>query len=599
MQHTDYKNVTLDSGFLYRKHLLNENVTINAVYDRLADTGRIAAYNFDGSVKPHEYWDSDVTKWMESAAYILAQTPNDELQAKVENIIDKFIEHQGEDGYFNLYYMQVEPEGRFTDRKMHELYCLGGFIEASVAYYEATGRDRFLNAVLKYVDYVNKYVIEEKRGAFLTPGHEEIELALIKLYRLTKNKKYLDMAAYFVNTRGTCEEQSIWPGSVTRYGDQSHLPVREQLTAEGHAVRACYLYSAMADLALELNDDTLKTACKRLFDDIIKHKMYITGGIGSTRLCEAFTVPYDLPNERAYAETCAAISLIFFSHRMQCLENNAVYADIIERELYNGFISGLSLSGDEFFYENPLEIDLENYTKYHSSVEGETFAAPQRRKVIDCFCCPPNITRVLPVLGSYIYGFEDGACFINQFAASSVKHDGMEVSQSTDYPCSGKVAVTQKNVKKLYIRIPSWCAEYDIDTDFRIENGYAVVENPADKINIDFKMKPMLIEANPLVKADSGKAAVQYGPVVYCIEAVYNDANLHGLYIGKNLDCTVKYDDTYGLNTITAKGYKKLFNGNLYAPYSETFEDASLSLIPYCCFANRGKSNMIVWLNVR
>lgn len=599
MHHIDYKNVTLNSGFLYRKHMLNQNVTINAVYNRLADTDRIAAYNFDGTVTPHEFWDSDVTKWMESAAYILAQAPDEELQAKVESLIDKFIAHQGEDGYFNLHFMQVEPEGRFTDRSKHELYCLGGFIEASVAYYEATGRDRFLNAVLKFVDFVYSYVIEEKRSTFQTPGHEEVELALVKLYRLTKNKKYLDMAAYFVNTRGTCDDPSILPGHLTLYADQSHLPVREQLTAEGHAVRACYLYSAMADLALELNDETLKTACKRLYNDIIKHKMYITGGIGSTRMSEAFTVAYDLPNERAYAETCAAISLIFFSHRMQCLENNAVYADIIERELYNGFISGLSLSGDEFFYENPLEIDLENYTKHHSMEEGEAFAAPQRRKVIDCFCCPPNITRVLPVLGSYIYAFENDTCFINQFAASSVNHDGMEINQSTDYPRSGKVTVTQKNAKKLYIRVPSWCTEFDIDADYTMENGYAVIENPSEKINIDFKMKPMLIEANPLVKADSGKAAVQYGPVVYCIEAVDNDANLHGLYIDKNLDCSVEYNDTYGLNTITAKGYKKLFKDSLYAPYSENFTDIRLNLIPYCCFANRGKSNMIVWLNVR
>ncbi|MDD6735256.1 MAG: glycoside hydrolase family 127 protein, partial [Clostridiales bacterium] len=469
MKSADFKNVTLRSGFLHQKHLLNKKITLDAVYNRLVDTGRIAAFDFDGTVTPHFFWDSDVAKWMESAAYVLAENPNPDLQSKIEHLIDRFEEHQEKDGYFNLYFMQVNPNGRFTDRNMHELYCLGGFIEAAIAYYDATGRDRFLKCVIKYVDYVYKYIIEENRGAFKTPGHEEIELALVKLYYCTNNRKYLDMAAFFINNRGVCDDPPIEPERFTHYSDQSHLPVRRQETAEGHAVRACYLYSAMADLAFALGDEELKKACRQLFNDIISHKMYITGGIGSTRFYEGFTSAYDLPNERAYAETCAAISLIFFAQRMQLLDNDAVYADIIERELYNGFISGLSLSGDAFFYENPLEIDLENYTKYKPLVNGEQFAPYRRKKVFDCFCCPPNITRVLAILGSYIYSFDDDACYINQFTDSTVSQDGMEVTQTTDYPLDGTVNISLKNVKRLCIRIPSWCTKFKLSCGYRTE----------------------------------------------------------------------------------------------------------------------------------
>ena len=357
MEFIGFDKVSLESGFLHEKQKLNREVTLDAVYNRFYETGRFDAFKCDwkeGMEKqPHYYWDSDVAKWMEAVAYILKKESNPELEAKVENLIDEIEKNQSPDGYFNIFFTVIEPDKRFFERTAHELYCAGHLFEAAVAYFECTGKDRFLKLMEKYADHIIRVFVEEKTAKFITPGHEEIELALVRMYSATKKKKYLDLAKFFIDNRGYAEAEK-------EYYSQSHLPVREQKTAEGHAVRACYLYAAMADVAYETGDTELYEVCKTLFADIVNKKMYITGGIGSTRKGEAFTVPYDLKNDKAYAETCAAISLMFFAHRMMRFENDAKYADVIERVLYNGMISGLSLDGTSFFYENPLEIDLKN-----------------------------------------------------------------------------------------------------------------------------------------------------------------------------------------------------------------------------------------------
>lgn len=342
MELLDYRQVNLTDGYLASKEEMNRKITINAVYDRFYDSGRITAFEFN-SKEVHYFWDSDVAKWMEGAAYILAKHPDEALQAKVEKLIDDIAAHQGADGYFNIYFTVREPDKRFTNRDCHELYCAGHLFEAAVAYAEATGRDRFLKCMEKYADYIYKVFVEEHSAGFVTPGHEEIELALVKMYRYTKSKKYLDLAAFFINERGKRAEDER--------GDynQSHKPVREQTEVFGHSVRAVYLYTAMADLALELQDEALQKACKALYEDITKRKMYITGGIGSTCVGETFTRAYDLPNEEAYTETCAGIGLMFFCERMLALENCAAYADTIERVLYNGVLSGVSLDGARRF----------------------------------------------------------------------------------------------------------------------------------------------------------------------------------------------------------------------------------------------------------
>lgn len=600
MKTLSYKNVLLNSGFLHEKQQLNKNVTIGAVYDRFNETGRINAFNCNWQEgkeqKPHVFWDSDVAKWMEATSYILQKEKNPLLEARVESIIDAIEQNQSEDGYFNIYFTVCEPDKRFTDRSAHELYCAGHLFEAAVAYYEATGKDRFLKLMEKYADYIKKIFIEDKSAAFITPGHEEIELALIRLYRATGKKQYLETAAFFLNNRGSKADRV---GEISEKSLQCHLPVREQKTAEGHCVRACYLYAAMADLAYETNDATLYEKCKEIFNDIVNSKMYITGGIGSTRCGEAFTVSYDLKNDKAYAETCAAIALMFFAHRMMRFENDSCYADVIERILYNGMIAGLSLSGDKFFYENPLEIDMRNYIRFPHPTAKEIYAITSRVKVFDCSCCPPNLNRVLASLGDYIYGYEDDTVYINQFAGSNAVIGNMKVTQKTDFPINNEIKIKAEGVKKLCIRIPNWCADVSINAAYTLQNGYAVIDNPNQEITIRFDMSPFLVQSNTEIYENNGKVAVCCGPFVCAAEAVNNIENLHSIYIDKNFTAKAEYSEALSGFTLKVKAFRKITDDKLYSRYNEIFEDYTLKMIPYAAFANRGDSNMCVWFNVR
>ena len=592
-----YQNVTLKSGFLYDKQKLNENVTMNAVYNRFYDTGRVSAFRCDWQEgqpgKPHIFWDSDVAKWMEGAAYILQKKKDSDLEEKVEWIIDQIEKNQGEDGYFNSYFLTCAPEKRYTNRDWHELYCAGHLMEAAVAYFEATGRDRFLKLMEKYAECIEKAFVTEKKALFSAPGHQEIELALIRMYRATGKLRYLKLAKFFLDQRGY-EENIPIPKST-----QSHLPVREQEEAVGHAVRACYMYSARADLAYETNDSELYAACKKIFLDIITKKMYITGGIGSTRHLEIFTVGYDLPNDKAYAETCAAIALMFFAQRMLRFENDAVYADLIERILYNGMIAGLSLDGKSFFYENPLEIDLRNYKRFLAREHSERFAITQRVEVFSCSCCPPNLNRVLASLGGYLYGFEDNTVYVNQFADSKASKGSMRIMQETDFPKSGRISFETENVKRLCIRIPAWCEEYSLSVPHTVKNGYAVIENPTGKITLDLAITPTLVASNPEVYANNGKAAVCCGPFVCAGEALDNTENLHSLFIDKNFRAKAQYSEALCGYTVSVKAYRRKTTEALYTKYTEDFEDYTLKLIPYAAFANRGESNMCVWFGVK
>ncbi len=595
MEFIGFENISLVSGFLHEKQKLNREVTLDAVYNRFYETGRFDAFKCnwkEGMDKqPHYYWDSDVAKWMEAVAYILKKEKNPELEAKVESLIDEIEKNQSEDGYFNVFFTVIEPEKRFFERTAHELYCAGHLFEAAVAYFEATGKDRFLKLMEKYADCIFRAFVEEKTAKFTTPGHEEIELALVRMYRTTKKRKYLDLAKFFIDNRGYAEAEK-------EYYSQSHLPVREQKTAEGHAVRACYLYAAMADIAYETKDTELYEVCKTLFSDIVNKKMYITGGIGSTRSGEAFTVAYDLRNDKAYAETCAAISLMFFAHRMMRFENDAMYADIIERVLYNGMISGLSLDGTAFFYENPLEIDLKNYTRF-KAMEGEKYAITVRKKVFDCSCCPPNLNRVLATLGNYIYGYEGETVFVNQFVGSTAKLGEMTITQKADFPRNGEIRIVAENVKKLCVRIPGWCEKYEINREYVVENGYAVIENPQGEVCVKFVIEPFLVQSNSEVSENSGKVAVCCGPFVCAAEAIDNIENLHSIFVDKNFKANAGYDEAMSGYVLDVKAFQRKTDAKLYSRYSENFEDFTLKLIPYASFANRGESNMCVWLNVR
>ena len=515
-------------------------------------------------------------------------------------------ENQWEDGYFNIYYTIEKDAKRFTNRDHHELYCAGHFMEAAVAYYNATGRDRLLKIMEKYADLIAKVFVEEKSAAFTTPGHEEIEIALYRMYKTTGKRKFMDLCAFFLENRGVHEngEENYDERDI-----QSHLPIREQHYAVGHSVRAMYLYSAMADYAGEIGDRELFDVCCELFDDCTTKKMYITGGIGSTNISEAFTVPYDLPNKGAYTETCASIGMMFFANRMFRIDpaHPSKYADIIETEMYNGMLSGISLDGRRFFYENPLEIDLVERNRLTCTRAKERFPITQRPFVFGCSCCPPNLNRVLASLGDYFYGYdeENGSVYVNQFGKSEFSHGDAKVSVDTEYPHSGKIAIVS-NVP-VFVRIPGWCRHFTADQPHIMVNGYAKFD--AGEINIEFEMKPELVTSSAMVVANIGKAALRRGPVVYCAEGVDNSKfavggrDVHLLAIDRTAvaDANIAWDRGMGADVIDVRGFRISDRTDaLYAPIDEVYIPVeTIRMIPYHCFANRGETNMLVYMNYR
>lgn len=602
-----FTDVEITEGFWRRRIDINEGVTIYSVRDRFRDTGRFEAFRFnwkEGSdvPKPHIFWDSDVAKWIESVAYILAKREDKELYSNVNELISLMEKNQCEDGYFNIAHTVVFPEKRFKIRDNHELYCLGHFIEAAVAWKMHTGCDRLIKIVDKYIDLVIRVFCEEKSAAFVTPGHEEIELALIKLYRLTGVKKYLELCIFFINERGCHPDEHDTHWCNISY-NQSHLPVRQQREAMGHCVRACYLYSAMADLYKETGDGELLTACKAIFTDIVTKKMYISGGIGSSHHGEAFTVPYDLQPDTAYTETCAAIALIMFADRMKDIEKDSVYADTVEREIYNGFIAGLSLDGRSFFYENPLEINLADRGR-HTSISGDPEHLPitQRVEVFSCSCCPPNVTRFIETIAERAYSVGEDTFRVHQFISSEVKAGEWEIAIKTAYPENGIVNITVKGMrgKALEVRIPYWCDEFTADKDYSSDKGYARFSVDSDEytVSIDMNMTVKFYHAHTGVRSCAGKTAVMYGPVLYCAEGVDNGDGLFNLTVLKNGNYDVKYSEEYCANVIEIDGEKREYSASLYSSADDmTVNPVRIKLIPYFAFANRGESDMAVWLS--
>ncbi len=605
-----FQEVTVTGGFWHALQERNRDVTIHAVYDRFFDTGRFAALNCnwtEGSEqpKPHIFWDSDVAKWIESAAYILAKHEAPELEEKIERAIDAMEAHQWEDGYLNSYYTTIEPQNRFTNRDHHELYCCGHLIEAAVAYYKATGKDRFLHMMEKYVELVDRIFRVEHSAAFDTPGHEEIELALVRLYRCTGKKKYLDLAVHFINTRGTSErDKNVIHGRSYHYlGStayaQSTIPVREQTEADGHAVRAMYLYCAMADLYAETGDESLRQAALRLFADATEKKMHITGGLGSIRVGEAFTHAYDLPAERTYNETCASIGMIFFAQRLLEREHKGVFADVIERQLYNGMLSGISLDGKSFFYENPLEINIKNHTRTRFNPKEEKYPITQRVEVFNCSCCPPNLTRLFASIERYLYHRANDVYYVDQFAESLWQENGATVTQHTDYPKSGKVSLKFEGVKTAAVRIPGWCDSYTCSVPVTVKDGYAYIENPCE-VEFDFEMKPVYYSAHAEVDESAGKVALMRGPIVYCAERIDNPVNLHRVLLVPEKTAAEEHDPLTGLVRITVDALVSApKSGGLFQKVDNVYEKTRISLIPYYAFANRGESDMLVWLRYK
>ncbi len=457
--------VSIDDEFWAPRLRVNREHTIPTEYRQCRDTGRIDAFRLNwkpGSEPvPHIFWDSDVAKWIEAASYSLATHPDPELRALLDEVITLIASAQQPDGYLNTHFSVVEPEKRWTNlRDKHELYCAGHLIEAAVAHYQATGKRSLLEVLCRYADHIDRTFGPrpgQKRGY---PGHEEIELALVKLFQATGERRYLELSKYFIDERG--QQPHYYDLEAVARGDdprsyrfktyaylQAHVPVREQTEVVGHAVRAMYLYSAMTDLARETDDQSLLAACERLWQNLCLQNMYITGGIGPEAANEGFTSNYDLPNETAYAETCAAIGLVFWSQRLLQLACDSRYADVLERALYNGVLSGVSLDGEKFFYENPL-----------ASQGGH-----HRQAWFDCACCPPNLARLFASLGQYIYAQHDHEMVVHLYiqgsASFQIAGQNVRLRQQTRYPWEGSVLLhldmEQPTSFALRLRIPGWC----------------------------------------------------------------------------------------------------------------------------------------------
>ena len=601
MNNIEFSDVKITGGYWKARQDINCSVTLKAVYDRFNETGRFEALKCDlrdGDTNiPHIFWDSDVAKWIEGASYILHSEKNDQAVEIIENAIDLIIKNSDENGYFNSHFLVAEKENRFRLRECHELYCAGHLIEAAVAYYELTGKDRFLNAVKKYADYIERAFKIDNTAAFITPGHPEIELALVRLYKATGEKRYIELAKYFIDKRGNCDEPGIYTDWANEYYSQDEIPVRERKTAEGHCVRALYLMCAAADIAYIYKDNDLKTACERFFDSIVNKRMYITGGVGSSNMGESFTIDYDLPNRTAYAETCAAISLAMFAERMLKFGADSRYSDIIERTMYNGIMSGISLDGKSFFYENPLEIDPDFNNINTSTKVKERFPITQRVEVFDCSCCPPNIMRFVASISGLIYGFDDNTVYIDQYMNSEGDVNGIKISQKTDYPNNGKITVRcNSNKKQIAFRIPCWCKSFNINKKYSIKNGYAYVDlDSEENIELELDMPVRIISANRRIHSDAGRIAVMRGPVVYCAEGVDNGADIKSIALPAESVFELA-ESEFLLPILKTEAYRPFESDSLYYEAVDDYEKIPLTLIPYYAFANRGESEMQVWL---
>ena len=601
------EKVDITNGFWYDEQKLVREVSMANVYKRFSETGRFDAFHFtwrkeDGEEKkPHIYWDSDVAKWIEAAAYICEKGRDAHLEKIVDDVVRAIEKNRMPDGYFNSYFGLLEPEARFTRRNDHELYCAGHLIEAAIAYKRATGKDNLYNMMLEYVDLIYKVFITDDSAVFRTPGHEEIELALVKLYRESGDKRHLELALHFVDMRGRDAKRDKIEGAEP-YIFQDFLPVREQRDARGHAVRACYLYCAVADLAKETGDCELFRAAEAVFDNITRRRMYITGAIGQNPAGEAFMGDWELPNQTAYAETCANLSLSLFARRMSLVDPDSKYADIAERVLYNSFISGMSLDGKSFFYSNMQENDGRVRKHYFNAKQTIFCPADTRVEVFRCSCCPPNVVRTVSSIQDYQYSKSSDTVYCHQYFGSHADVGFGKLDMKTEYPFDENVEIRYTGAPmRLALRIPGWCRGWEIKLDGEcahpeIIKGYAYLDLSGDaSISLTLKMPPRFLEANPRVWEDAGKVALMRGPLVYCLEGVDNPYPLSDIRLSKDCEYTVELDSQLGFPVLSAKGFVRGWDEDeLYAEEKAEIQ-VPVRLIPYFTFANRGATDLIIW----
>jgi hypothetical protein len=621
--------VTLTDQFWVPWQRRNRERTIPHIYEQCKDTGRIDAlrgvWNPEvvrrgplGQNIPVLFWDSDIAKWIEAASYSLATHPDGQLDALLDEVVALVSQAQRRDGYLNTWFTTVEPQKRWTNlRDWHELYDAGHMIEAGVAHYQATGKRTLLDVVCRYADHIASVFGRESDQRRGYPGHPEIELALVKLFHATGEQRYLDLARYFVDERG--RQPHYFDGEARARGEdpatfwahtyeynQSHRPVREQQEVVGHAVRAAYLYSAMADLAAEDGDAVLLATCEHLWRHLTTKRMYVMGGIGTSKHNEGFTRDYDLPNESAYAETCAAIALVFWAQRMLQIDCNRRYADVMELALYNAVLSGVSLDGTRFFYDNPLSSTGDHH----------------RQEWFVCPCCPPNLSRILASLGGYIYAQSDHEAVVHLYVQSEAElrlgEQRVTLRQETNYPWDGavtiQVSVDAPTTFGLRLRLPGWCSAPRLTLNGEmmnladaVENGYGSINRTwqnGDTVVLDLPMPVERVYAHPDVRADVGSTALRRGPLVYCLEQMDHTVPLHRMVLPAQATLTARFDENLLGGVVVLEGQGAAlrdagWNDTLYRTTLPETEPCDIRAIPYYAWDNRESGSMQVWLRTK
>ena len=604
----------------YQWEALNDRIP-NQEKSHCLDNFRVAAGDQQGRHQGAIFQDTDLYKWLEAVAFCIANGTGRQFIPLADEAVELIGRAQQPDGYLNTYITIECPENRWKNlAEGHELYGAGHLIEAAVAYYNATGKEAILNIARRFADLIDQTFGDEDGKCHGYPGHQEIELALVKLYRVTGEQRYLRLADYFIRRRGgtpnyLLEEmagrhgKNVFP-EFAEYDDkyaQTHLPPVEQTTAEGHAVRAVYMYSAMADLAMTNDDKALEQACRTLYDNIVERRMYITGGIGSSGKLERFTADFDLPNDRMYCESCASIGLMMFGQRMAALTGEAKYYDAVELALCNTVLAGISLEGDRYFYVNPLEVWPDNCLPSTSM----SHVKPVRQPWFSCACCPPNIARTLASLAQYIYSTGDDTLYIQQFISSEVEttlaNGPVKVSMVSSCMENGTVRIAAEGKCTLRIRLP-WYLEQPVLTvngtvqPLHLEQGYLVVPvEGKTELQLTGQVPAHFVAADLRVRADLGQLAVMKGPFVYCLEQQDNGERLPALYTSPDAPLEeLPPDETLGALPLLSFPGKRLVSttggAGLYSTPRLTTEPVTIRAVPYAVWGNRTPGEMQVWM---
>lgn len=615
---SEIQNRIINVVIPFQEHVLNDEVE-GVAKSHAIENFRIAAGLSTGEFYGMVFQDSDVAKWLEAVAYSLVVHPDAELEKRADEVIETIEKAQQEDGYLNTYFTIKEPEHRWQNlQECHELYCAGHMMEAAVAYYDATGKDKLLKVMERMADHIDRRFGPDKITGI--PGHQEVEIGLMRLYHTTGEERYCNLAEYFINERGKNPnffyEESQKRG-WTHFGidpkdtvyNQSFATVYDQKEAVGHSVRAVYMYTAMADIAGTTGDERLYQACVDLWKNMTEKRMYLTAGIGSTGELEAFTKDYDLPNDMVYAETCASIGLIFFAKQMLELEANGKYADVMERAFYNGTISGMQADGKRFFYVNPLEVN----PGISGVVPGYKHVLPERPGWYACACCPPNLVRLITSLGKYVWDETDDTIFSHMFVGQKAELEKADIDVESSYPWEGKVTYHVHSKKEeeytLAIHIPGYLKDICIKVNGEqiewkkfMKNGYLYLTRKwgESQVEILFDLEVRKVYANKNVREDAGKVALMRGPFVYCFEGVDNGNDLQAMCIDADTQAETFVGKEGVLKDkvcIHVQGYEDERESDaLYSEEKPDYQPHELTAIPYYLWGNRGVNQMRVWM---